>query len=498
MKILRYLLSIRAVGGITAQRVIQRSVQHFESLDGPPFLPFITLGFGTPAQQISGILDTGSSDTIIPEAGSAVCKLKTQQCTAPARVIRGQFDPKAACDFKRLDRQHFNASFGGGDQYDGEFIETTVTLGDVGQGRIPNAQVALATHSNPQHEAPQVPVFGLGPQLLEATATTYENLPKKMKSTRVTKSQAYSIVLNSTPFANGSIFFGGIDRSKFDGELKEVPLERDIQGNIPQFVVKMSSLHLDLGARGKSNATDLQRARERVRRIRWKRSIKTLDWNKMNALYSEKKEKNIIERKIMVGYGESKSSIATNASTMTSITRGNNGGNDCITKKDEESSQKIDNNGGIAGSKIDLGLDSRDGFTLMDTGGVFIALPPPVLSSMANALSTTFSKDSFGPVECNRLTGDSALIMRFNGDTVEARVPLANMRISDALVDPALTSRGLCLLGVTPTRAGDTNTATLPFFAAVYTVFDMENNRLLFAQAKGDPSAPSCQLEEFP
>lgn len=182
---------------VMAQSVIQRSVQHFESLDSGPFLPFITFGFGTPEQNITGIFDTGSSDTIIPEAGSGVCKLKTQQCTAPAPVVRGQFDSKAASDFKRLDGQPFNATFAGGDQYDGDYIETTITLGDNGDGQVPNAQVALATNSKPQSGLPQVPVFGQGPQLLEATDNKYDNLPKKMKDAGVTKSQAYSFVANS-------------------------------------------------------------------------------------------------------------------------------------------------------------------------------------------------------------------------------------------------------------------------------------------------------------
>lgn len=198
MKIWWQLYLILTAEAARSQRVIQRSVQHFESLDIGPFLPFVTLGFGTPAQNISGIFDTGSSDTIIPEAGSAVCKLKTQQCTAPAPVVRGQFDPKAASDFRRLDGQRFNATFAGGDQYDGDYVETTVTLGDKGDGQVPNAQVALASHRNPQIETPQVPVFGLGLQLLEATDTKYDNVPKRMKDAGVTKNQAYSVVLNAT------------------------------------------------------------------------------------------------------------------------------------------------------------------------------------------------------------------------------------------------------------------------------------------------------------
>lgn len=152
----------------TAQpRVFQNLVQHFESAEMGPFIPFVELGFGAaPAlQPITGIFDTGSSDTIVPEAGSEVCQQARQQCTAPAPVVLGQFDPAAAAaagDFRRLDGQRFNATFGGGDQYDGDYIKTSVVLGQDGQGRVAGAQVALASHSEPRTELPQVPVFGLG------------------------------------------------------------------------------------------------------------------------------------------------------------------------------------------------------------------------------------------------------------------------------------------------------------------------------------------------
>lgn len=327
-------------------------------------------------------------------------------------------------------------------------------------------------------------------------------------------------------FGNGSVFFGGIDRSKFEGELKEVPLEKDRNGEIPEFVVQMTSLKLVAGARGNATRTQERREVERMKRTPWNRVIKTLDQSRTKSLYGGEQGDNIAERTTAVTDVESQLARGVDVSSMKrnngadngrngernngGNSAGNNGGNDgrnnrsnngsnaCNGKKVNKGGKNGGNNDGNSGNEIDLGLDPRDGFTLMDTGGVAIALPPAVLSKMADALGTTFSQDGLGPVMCSRLSGDSALVMRFNNDTVEARMPLANMRISDALADPQLTSRGLCELGVRPTQAGDTNVATLPFFAAVYTVFDLDNNRLFFAQAKGDPGAPGGQLEEFP
>ncbi|TQV98491.1 Peptidase aspartic, catalytic [Cordyceps javanica] len=481
---------------VTAQRVVQRSVQHFESPESGPFLPFITLGFGTPAQNITGVFDTGSSDVIIPEAGSAVCRLKTQQCTAPAAVVRGQFDPEAASDVRRLAGKRFNATFGGGDQYDGVYIKTTVTLGNNGAGKVPRAQVALASHSKPRSRLPQVPVFGIGPRPNEATEQRYDNLPKKMKVAGTTKSQAYSVVLNATPFGNGSVFFGGIDRSKFSGQLKAVPLERDNRGEVSEFVVRMSSVKLRLGARRAVNGSTGGRQCKggagmkpvRTKRAPWARATSLRRENKANVWYGKPPNEVVDERAAAAtAAGQVDKHAAAGDGRKSNKNNGGGGGGNR-------------NSTTAAGAEINLGLDPADGLTLVDTGGVEMGLPAPVLARMARALGAAFSeRDGLGAVECARLPG-SELVMRFRNDTVEARVPLGNMRVSEALLPDgkALARRGLCVLAVGPARPGGLSTATLPFLAAVYTVFDLDNDRLLFAQARGDPGAPGGRLEEFP
>ncbi|ATY64948.1 Peptidase catalytic [Cordyceps militaris] len=497
------LLLLAGEAATTQPRVFQNLVQHFESAEMGPFIPFVELGFGAaPAvQPITGIFDTGSSDTIVPEAGSEVCQQARQQCTAPAPVVLGQFDPAAAAaagDFCRLDGQRFNATFGGGDQYDGDYIKTSVVLGQDGQGRVAGAQVALASHSEPQTELPQVPVFGLGPILNEASDRPYNNLPKKMKKAGVTKGQAYSVVLNPTPLGNGSVFFGGIDRAKFEGELNEVPLAKNKRGELPEFVVKMSSVALVPGARDAANNGSARRnadAGRRAKRMPWKRGVGARRLGTAKNTYGPQgaARREVGERRLAMRNNGGKRSDGyhknRNGDKKNGNGNSNNGSNACNGSKN-------------GNTEINLGLDPRDGFILMDTGGVEMALPAHVVSALAQALGTSFSEDDgLGPVPCGQLEGDAALIMRFQDDAVETRVPLAHMRLSAALADPALTSDGLCQLVVRAVADGGgegTSVATLPFFAAVYTVFDLDGNRLFFAPAKGDPGAPAAQLEEFP
>lgn len=155
----------------------------------------LTLGFGSESENITCIFDSGSSDTIIPLAGSALCNVKNQQCEAPAPDIRGQFDLKESTDVKILKGQTFDASFSGGDRFFGNLIKTTVTVGD--QGKIPDAEVALAFGGQPAGDFPQFSICGTGPRGSEATKKKYDNLPQTMAKTGAIKANVYSAVMNA-------------------------------------------------------------------------------------------------------------------------------------------------------------------------------------------------------------------------------------------------------------------------------------------------------------
>ncbi len=192
----QHLSLLLASEAVIAQRVLQGSVQHFQSDQAGPWQPLLALGYGSPPQEITCIFDSGSSDTIIPLAGSDLCKVKNQQCTAPAPEVRGQFDPKKASDVKEVKGQTFNASFSGGDEFDGNFIKTTVTVGD--KGEVPDAQVALASGGQPAGDFPQFSICGTGPRENEATEKKYDNLPETMAKTGAIKANVHSAVMNPT------------------------------------------------------------------------------------------------------------------------------------------------------------------------------------------------------------------------------------------------------------------------------------------------------------
>lgn len=634
---------------VAAQRVFQASVQHFESENAGPWQPLLTLGFGTPAQVITGIFDTGSSDAVIPQAGSALCQVKNQQCAPPAPIVRGDFDPAKSSDVGKVDRDpQFNASFSGGDSFNGKYIKTTVTLDAA--GKVPEAQVGLASGGQPSGNFPQFAIFGVGPKDAEFADDIYPNLPEQMKAAGITKGVSYSVVLNATrkyrmplypefitltssltALSNGSVFFGGIDRSKFTGELQQVAIDRDNQGKISDFVLKMTSMKLQMnGPQPRKSSKQDKRDFARMKRAEWRIAAQTRNRSKAKGTYSNKetggddavsiqssgsnKDDGLKEDcdeegrpksgggkngdgdecrgkgkgggKENGGMDEGKAGNGDGDGGEAGSGKGNGtsnngemddgrgkskgdgqgmgkpnsnkngegkggkgegeGDGECNTDQDKGTPNagggkkggenngcskggKEKNNGNngkdgngnkggegrngknqggdmggaarnqTSGNAVDLGLKGDDVFSLFDTGGVDFTLPANVVSKMAKMLGTTFSaRDGMGPVDCKVLSADNKILMNFNNGKTTAEVPLSFLRVSKELTDPEITKKGMCEVGVEVRAKDDVTSIGFPFFAAVYTVFDLENNSLWFAPAKGDPSAPAGKLEEFP
>ncbi|OLN83337.1 putative aspartic-type endopeptidase OPSB 5 [Colletotrichum chlorophyti] len=235
--------------------VIQMPIIHFDSA-ATGALPLVDVGIGNPPQTIRMIIDTGSSDLIAADTGSAVCKAPQQQCTtSKTGLVLGSFDPKKSSGFSVVQGQNLNTSFGTGETYQGPMFKDTLTLGNV---QVPDAQLALMETGTIPPNTPSFQVFGVGPIGNEATAKPYLNVPARMKEAGVISRSAYGVYLNHFKGSDGSITFGGMDTAKFDGKLQEVPLIPNNRGDFPQFVVSLSSMSVsgNAGAGGapKNNA----------------------------------------------------------------------------------------------------------------------------------------------------------------------------------------------------------------------------------------------------
>ncbi|KAI7690691.1 hypothetical protein KC353_g19320, partial [Hortaea werneckii] len=192
---------------------------------------------GTPAQPQVVILDTGSSDLYFDSAHAATC-----QTTGEYSCRGGTFSPDDSSTYQVVDPSPaFNTSFGDGSTAVGPFGEDTVGIGDV---RIENVQFGVAQEVNAT-TGYAIGLMGIGYSYNEATQYIYPNMPEVLRDTGVINSRLYSVYLNDLSDISGTILFGGIDTSKYTGELTTLDILPDaISGGISQFITTVTDLSL--------------------------------------------------------------------------------------------------------------------------------------------------------------------------------------------------------------------------------------------------------------
>lgn len=198
-----------------------------------------TVTVGTPPQDQVVILDTGSSDLYFDASGAPTCAT-----TGPYSCRGGTFNHQDSSTYVVVDpAPAFNTSFGDGSTAYGPFAEDVVGIGDV---RIKNVQFGVAQEVN-STTGYAIGLMGVGYSENEATYHDYPNMPEVLRDTGVIHSRLYSVYLNDVSEISGSILFGGLDTSKFTGEMATLDLLPDeITGNVDQFISTVTALSVDI------------------------------------------------------------------------------------------------------------------------------------------------------------------------------------------------------------------------------------------------------------
>ena len=177
-------------------------------------------------RKINLVVDTGSSDTIILTDKFQSCRRAGSFCS-----MFGTID-----SWNRLTSpQSFNVRFASGMSVSGEIVSSTFTfssqsIDDVRFG-VPTSLPTL------DHN-----VLGLGYPINEAVeGRPYPNFPHAIKNQGLIKTAVYSLWLNSASASAGSILFGGIDTSKFNGKLTTFKV-RSERGHYEQFLLQIKSV----------------------------------------------------------------------------------------------------------------------------------------------------------------------------------------------------------------------------------------------------------------
>ncbi|KAI1423201.1 aspartic peptidase domain-containing protein [Xylaria sp. FL1777] len=195
---------------------------------------FASCTVGTPAQDLTLQLDTGSSDIWVPASSASVCQDNSQGggCTF------GSYDADKSSSVTQL-KEDFEISYVDGSGSKGNYISETFGIGDI---KLQNMTMGLGLETNIPYG-----LVGVGYALNEASISSarkiYDNLPIMMRDEGYIKSTAYSLWLNDLEASKGNILFGGIDTDKYMGDLIRVSIEKDTRtNNFTSFQVPLTSL----------------------------------------------------------------------------------------------------------------------------------------------------------------------------------------------------------------------------------------------------------------
>ena len=210
-------------------------------LDNELSLYLINVTVGTPAQQFSLQLDTGSSDLWFPATDANVCVQSANNCPA------GTYDQQASSSYSDPGLPEFQIQYVDGTEISGAYISDVLSLG---QTKLTNLTMASATKLN----ALGVGIMGVGFRADESGAQgtqtsqgfTYPNIIDVLQSEGHINSRMYSLWLDDLNSNTGSILFGGVDTDKFKGNLVSLPIQLDSQSNsITSFTVAWTGLQIN-------------------------------------------------------------------------------------------------------------------------------------------------------------------------------------------------------------------------------------------------------------
>ncbi|EDO15411.1 hypothetical protein Kpol_1063p22 [Vanderwaltozyma polyspora DSM 70294] len=184
------------------------------------------LSFGNPVQNVTVLVDTGSSDLWVSSPNNIYCYEdgKNTNINHSINCTKfGTYTRDKSSTSNKLDHRLF-IQYGDGSFADGEWITDTLTIGPYD---LQSVQFGISNNASTIISG----VLGLGFLRTESIDgydgspnKLYYNLPAYLKDQEITNTNAFSLFLNNSNDASGTVLFGGIDYSKFSGDLVTFPL----------------------------------------------------------------------------------------------------------------------------------------------------------------------------------------------------------------------------------------------------------------------------------
>ncbi|GMM58561.1 hypothetical protein DAKH74_051780 [Maudiozyma humilis] len=238
----------------------------------------LELGVGSDQQNVTVLVDTGSSDLWIMGSDNPFCK-QAATASSPSEWVKSHqvsSNNQINCSqYGTFDESHSRSFKSNGSYFAITYGDSTVSRGTWGhddvvlQPQSPRGglNVSALSFGVANYSNSTVGVLGIGYPQLEVTysggkgnsRTTpymYRNLPLQLKQQGRIRANAYSLYLGDPATSEGNLIFGGVDHSRYTGQLYTVPVINTMkkQGyNTPiQFDVTMNGFGI---ANGTHNTT---------------------------------------------------------------------------------------------------------------------------------------------------------------------------------------------------------------------------------------------------
>lgn len=208
----------------------------------------ISVAVGTPLQTFNLLLDTGSADVWFPLSNSPGC---TPDCPPG-------FEPKTSSSIVATGYT-FNVCYGVTCDVAvrGPYYNDTVSVSAL--NALPTATFAVADVPAAFFQQGTWGIFGVGSRINEGIAQTnrsgiYTPIWQRLALAASGKSK-FSLWLDRQSSAQGTIQFGGSDKSKYTGNLAKLPLNL-VQGQVVGWNVNLTSVtRVTLNEKGKEKKT---------------------------------------------------------------------------------------------------------------------------------------------------------------------------------------------------------------------------------------------------
>lgn len=192
---------------------------------------------GTPAQSLSLVLDTGSSDVWMLSNTADLCTSAELQAENYGGCTGGTYNSNDSSTYKLVDQGGFDITYADGTESTGDYITDNLVLNG---NTVKALQMGLAYNTTVG-----VGIMGIGYDTNEAAETEYPSIIDQLVSQDLIPSKAYSLYLDDLETSTGSILFGGIDTDKYTGALITLPVQPDADtGTISSFTVAWTSLSI--------------------------------------------------------------------------------------------------------------------------------------------------------------------------------------------------------------------------------------------------------------